>query len=381
MQLLRLFGIRIGVDASWFVVLFLAIYVLQDSFRGTVSGGDTAAYVAAVLVAFTFFGSIVLHELGHALAARREGIGVSGIDLFFFGGLMKMTRDPDTPGAEFRVAAAGPLVTLLLILLGAGAGMAVEGWNGLWDTVLLQGPGGASIGVLVLGWGIVLNAMLLAFNLVPAYPLDGGRIARAAIWKLTGDRSRATRVTAAMGRGFGWLLIAVGIGWAFSGSPFDGLWLAVLGWLLSQSARGVVAQTAFTDRLEGVTVADIMDHEPVVIPGETPAHRAFEEFFLRYGYDWFPVVDPEGRYVGRARRTPIETVAAGAEGERPVRDFIPPDDDGAVSHDSPLETLVASEPLRRLGALTAVDETGRLRGVVTVDQVTRALRARLAPQS
>ena len=381
MQLLRISGIRIGVDASWFVVLFLAIFFLQDAFRGTIDGSDTMAYVAAVLAAFLFFGSIVLHELGHALAARREGIEVNGIDLFFFGGLMKMARDTQSPGAEFRVAVAGPVVTLLIVLVGAALGVALAGWDGFRDTALLRDGDQVGLALLLLSFLVPMNVLLLAFNLVPAYPLDGGRIARALVWKLTGDRAKATRTAAAMGRAFGWTLIAVGLLLALRGATFDGLWLAVLGWLLSQSARGAIAQTAFTERLEGVTVADIMDTEPVTIPAEASAARAYEEFFLRYyGYDWFAVVDATGRYVGRARRTPIETVARGEDRERPVRDFIPPDDEGRVEANAPLEALLGSEPLSRLGALMAVDDTGRLRGVVTVEQVSRALRARLAPQ-
>lgn len=382
MQLLRISGIRIGVDASWFVVLFLAIFFLQDAFRGTIDGSDTMAYVAAVLAAFLFFGSIVLHELGHALAARREGIEVNGIDLFFFGGLMKMARDTQSPGAEFRVAVAGPIVTLLIVVAGTALGAALAGWDGFRDTALLRDGDQVGLALLLLSFLVPMNVLLLAFNLVPAYPLDGGRIARALVWKLTGDRAKATRAAAAMGRAFGWTLIAVGLLLALRGATFDGLWLAVLGWLLSQSARGAIAQTAFTERLEGVTVADIMDTEPVTIPAEASAARAYEDFFLRYyGYDWFAVVDATGRYVGRARRTPIETVARGEDRERPVRDFIPPDDEGRVEANAPLEALLGSEALSRLGALMAVDDTGRLRGVVTVEQVSRALRARLAPQS
>jgi predicted transcriptional regulator len=147
--------------------------------------------------------------------------------------------------------------------------------------------------------------------------------------------------------------------------------------MLGQSARGALVQTAFTERLEGVTVADIMDSEPVAIPASVTALRAYEDFFLRYGWDWFAVVDDEGRYVGRAFRTPIQEAADGANAHTPIGEIAGADTDGRVSDDAPLESLVTSEPLRRLGALMAVDADGRLRGVVTFEQVTRALRARL----
>ena len=127
LPLLKVFGIRVGVNYSWFLILFLVIYIVWDSLRDTLDASNTTLYVVAVVSAFTFFGSILLHELGHALAARREGIGVEGIDLFLFGGVMKMTREPDSPGAEFRVAAAGPLVTLLIMAAAAGAAVLVAG--------------------------------------------------------------------------------------------------------------------------------------------------------------------------------------------------------------------------------------------------------------
>src|SRR3712207_1985533 len=127
LQLARVFGIRIGVHNSWFLVLFLFIFLLSGNFRRRLGDDGTLAYLAAVTAALGFFGSIVLHELGHAMAARRTGIGVSGIDLFFFGGLMKMTRDTDSPRAEFWVAVAGPIVTLAIVLAGTAAGVAIAG--------------------------------------------------------------------------------------------------------------------------------------------------------------------------------------------------------------------------------------------------------------
>ena len=381
MQLFRVFGIRIGVDFSWFLVLFLAIFFLQDSFGRTLGEEDSStAYVAAVAAAFLFFGSIVLHELGHALAARREGIEVAGIDLFFFGGLMKMSRDTTSPGAEFRVAAAGPLVTLLIVLVGAGAGAAAWGWSGFWDAALLRDEGGDSVAQLLVSFVVTMNIALLVFNLIPAFPLDGGRIARAAVWRITGDRTKATRAAAGVGRGFSFVLIGFGLYLAFVGAVFDGLWLMVLGWLLGQAARGAVVQTKFTQRLEGVTVADIMDREPVTIPADTPVERAYEDFFLRYhGWPWFAVVEADGRYVGRVDRDAVAAAAYGDASADPVRALAAGGADARVDEDAPLEALVGSEALRRAGALMAVDAEGRLRGVVTLEQVSRALQARLAP--
>src|SRR4051794_36813312 len=132
-KLARILGIRIGVNASWFIVLFLFIYLFQDSFQETLAATDTVAFAVAVVAAVLFFGSILLHELGHAIAARREGIEVTGIELFLFGGVMKMSRDTDSPGGEFRVAAAGPAVTLAIVLVVGGPAMLLVGGERLLD--------------------------------------------------------------------------------------------------------------------------------------------------------------------------------------------------------------------------------------------------------
>ena len=164
-------------------------------------------------------------------------------------------------------------------------------------------------------------------------------------------------------------------------AAFDAIWFVALGWLLAQGARGAIAQTAFTERLAGITVADIMDADPVTIPAGLPARRAYEEFFLRYqGWEWFAVVEDDGRFAGLAHRAAMEHAALREDGRRRgARRRRPGAAEGQVPADTPLESLLASEPLRRLGALMAVDGEGRLRGVVTFEQVSRALRARLAP--
>jgi Zn-dependent protease len=323
-----------------------------------------------------FFGSILLHELGHALAARRSGIEVSGIDLFFFGGVMKMSSDTRTPGQEFKVAIAGPLVTLALVIVGALAAIALLGAGGFWDSATLEGTASSAAFELWLSFLVSMNVLLLVFNLVPAFPLDGGRIARAAAWKVTGDRGRATRLSAYLGQGFAGLLILYGLYVLIEQEDtVGGLWAIVLGYLLGSSARAAIAQSAFSERLAGVTVADIMDSEPVVIRADLPVARVWEEYFLRYGWPWFAVVEADGRYAGLAHRAAVEHAAHAESGDVPVRDVAAGADD-RVRFDAPLEILLGSEPLRRRGALMAVDAEGRLRGVVTVEQVMRALQSR-----
>jgi Zn-dependent protease len=375
LQLFRISGIRVGVHPSWFFILFLSIYWLRDSFETAIITPNQG-FIAAVVAAFLFFGSIVLHELGHAFAARRDGIGVGGIDLFFFGGFMRAMRDSETPGEEFRVAAAGPAVTLLLTLVFGAIGFALLG-DALGDAAKFS-PASGSIVEVIVAFTALANAALFVLNMVPAFPLDGGRIARSVAWKLSGDRHRATKFAAFLGQGFAVLMMAYGVfRLASGGDPFNGLWWIVLGWMLGGAARAAVAQSNFATRLEGVTAGDIMDAEPVVIPASLPVERAYDEFFLRYqGWPWFAVVEDDGQFAGLAHRAAVEHAALQEDPTLPVRAVV--SDSEQVRTDTPLESLIGNEPLRTLGALMAVDADGRLRGVVTVEQVSRALQARLA---
>jgi Zn-dependent protease len=379
-QLARVFGIRIGVDFSWFVVLFLIIFLLSDRFQEVLDSSSTVAYLTAVAAALLFFFSIVLHELGHAFAARRQGIEISNIDLWFFGGIARMSSDTKSPGGEFAVAVAGPVVTLLIVVLCGGVVALGSGANELSDTAQFLDTASASPLVVLLSWLTEINLALFLFNLLPAFPLDGGRIARAIAWKVTGDRNRGTRFAAWLGQGFAAIFIGLGLFLLISGAPFDGIWLAVLGWFLGGAARSTVVQTAFSEKLEGILVADIMDREPVAIPGALPVRRAEEDYFLRYRWPWFPVVDGYGRYIGIVRQERITGASAAGDDQITVELLVDDDlGDTRVEQDLPIEALLGSEPLRRIGALFAVDTEGVLRGVVTVDQLRRALQRATQP--
>jgi Zn-dependent protease len=373
-QVARIFGIRIGVHPSWFVVLFLMIWTLSGLYEDVV--GDNA-FALATLSAFLFFASVVLHELGHAVVARRNGIETHGIDLWLLGGLARLSRDSDSPGAEFRIAAAGPAVTLVFGLACLGAGVALSGSGGFGDALGFEDDGRVGAGEAVLAWLTWVNAVLLVFNLIPGFPLDGGRMARAIAWWRTGDRAKATRFASVLGQGFAYLLIGYGLYRFLIGDVLSLAWFGLMGFFIIQAARAADIQSQITARIEGLTVSDVMDQEPVSVSAELKLDRAIDEYFLRYGYSWFPVVDAGGKFIGvvsreRAERVPEQIRATSSVDE--VAQF----DLGhahAVPLDAPLESLLASEGLQALGAIMAVDGDGVLRGVVTVDQVRRALRA------
>ena len=202
LQLVRLFGIRVGVHPSWFVVLFLIIWALSGTYREVFRGDQTTAFVVATATALLFFASVILHELGHAVVAIRNKIGIIGIDLWLFGGLARMRREAPTAGVDLRIAAAGPAVTLLVVAVCGSLAWAI-GSSG--DLRLAFSPVRPGIGPVeaVLSYLALINSLLLVLNLIPGFPLDGGRIVRAVAWWKTGDRAKATRFAARLGRGSG----------------------------------------------------------------------------------------------------------------------------------------------------------------------------------
>src|SRR4029077_21009352 len=191
-QLARVFGIRIGVGVSWFVVLFLFVLVFTPSFHELLGGSRTTAYLVAVAVVLSFFVSVILHELGHALVARRNGLSVAGIDLWAFGGVTRMRELPRTPGSQLQVAIAGPAVTFVVIVLATVAAHLTVPSGHFTEVATGGGNVRATPAFVWLSWLATVNLFVLVFNLIPAFPLDGGQIAQALIWWRTGDRNRPT---------------------------------------------------------------------------------------------------------------------------------------------------------------------------------------------
>jgi len=376
-KLFDAFGIRVGVDLSWFLILFLMIFILSTPFRETLHSSDGTAYVTTVVSVLLLFGSLIIHELGHALVARRQGIEVKQIDLFLFGGLTRMCRDAATPGEDFKVAIAGPIATFGVILLCLALDVAIVGFHRLTHAIFLQSDIRITPVLLSLSWLLPMNVLLLVFNMIPAFPLDGGRVARSVVWRVTGDKRRGTQVAARMGQGFALVLGAIGLWWLTAVASFGGLWLLALAYLLWQSARGALVQSALTERIEGVRVADIMDTHPVAIAADTLVGQALDEYFLRYRSSWLPVIDDGGHLLGITRQERAQAAVDSGEAWLTVGSVLEPG--GApgwlVREDRPISELLTSDSLSRLGALMAVDAEGVLRGVVTAEQVRRALQS------
>ncbi|HET8777074.1 MAG TPA: site-2 protease family protein, partial [Candidatus Limnocylindria bacterium] len=254
----RVAGIELAIHPSWLVIAFLVTYSLAiGAFPRQYPGWPTSQYwIVAAATAALFFGSVLAHELSHALVARRFGLTVEGITLFIFGGVTTIDSDSRSPREEALIAIAGPATSI-------GIGLAL-----LAVDVAVSQP---QIGALV-GWLGFINLALGAFNLIPGFPMDGGRVLRALIWRIRGDRLAATRNAALVGRIFAYGLIGIGVWVALSFEIFSGLWLALIGWFLSNAAEATAAQAGVERTLSGVRVRDAIDSEPRSIsPNESVA--------------------------------------------------------------------------------------------------------------
>ncbi len=367
-QLARVFGIRITAGLSWFVVLFVYIFLLHELLGGQIPD----AFAVTVLTALSFFISLVIHELGHALTAKRNGLEVAEIQLWALGGITRTTGTTETAGAQFAVAAAGPLATVGVIVLCGLLSSLAASHQPLLSLAVEAGPHASPLGVWLKVLAI-LNLFVLALNLIPAFPLDGGQIAQAAIWKLTGDRNLAVRVTGRMGQAFAAALGVAGL-YLLTERYTSGVWLTLIALFVYQGAGAAVAQGSLGQRIQKLTVADVMDREPITIPMETTLLDAQEQFFARYKWPWFAVIDSARHFMGVLRQERVDAELAAGRPALSVLEALEDDIPVRIGETQPLESLLRSEALGRLGGMVAVDGEGTLQGVVTLAQVRQALR-------
>lgn len=374
-QLARVFGIPISVGISWFLMLFFYIFAFTPYFHEVLGGSHTTAYEVAVVSGLLLFLSLILHELGHALIARRNGLTVMGIELWALGGITRTSGAAESPGAQFRIAAAGPLVTLLVIIVSVALGEAIASDKHFLDVAVGNAVHSTPI-VVCLSWVATLNALVLVLNLIPAFPLDGGQIAYSFVWWRTGDRNRATLVTGRMGQGFA-VLLGIGSAVLFAQGDFNAVFIIFIALFIYQGAGAAVTQGALGQRMERLTVADVMDRDPVTIPAGLTLIDAQDQFFLPYRWHWFAVVDPTMHFLGVLRQDRLDAEISAGRPALFVTDALDDDTSMRIDEDQPLESLLRSrtDALSRLGGVVAVDGEGVLRGVVTLAQVRKALKA------
>ena len=346
----RIVGVRVGVNWTVLVVFTLLAYGLAaERLPQSYKGLHPVVYVLGGLVtAAAFLASLLAHELAHAIVARRNGLTVEGITLWLLGGVARFEGEPDSPGAELRIAGSGPLVSLLLgVVLAAASAM-----------LLLAGLNGMVAGCLA--WLAAINVVLALFNVIPAAPLDGGRLVHALLWRLSGDRTKATLRAAQAGRGFGWVTMVAGF--YMSLWNFSGLWLILIGWFLIAAAGTEAGQARALARLDGITIGRIMTPDPFTVPGSMTAAEFLREMLPRHRHTAYPLMeDGAVRGVVTAERI---------RGQEPGAAI------GAVAEDAghtSVETSLAEMLPRLARERLLVFDGERLVGIVTPRDLTRAL--------
>jgi Zn-dependent protease/predicted transcriptional regulator len=358
-QLGRIFGIRIGINWSWLVVVVLITWTLAAGIFPETNPGlsDTTYIVQAIVAAALFFVSLLMHELGHAVQARRDGLEIEGITLWLFGGVAQFKGTFPSAGAEFRIAIAGPLVSLVLGVLFA---------LGAWAT-----PEPEEVDAVV-AWLGYINLTLLAFNLLPALPLDGGRVLRSILWQVRGDFRAATRTASTVGRGFGYFFIAFGIFmFVFQGS-FSGAWLAFIGWFLLQAATAEDRYAQVSDTLGDLRVRDLMIRDPVTVNADASIGQFMDEVAWSRRFTSYPVVE-NGHVVGLLTFRAVAETPRSEWDSRSVRDCMIGRDRVPVFDEN--ETAVEA-----LAELTEADvhrgvvlDGERLAGFLSITDLARAL--------
>jgi Zn-dependent protease/predicted transcriptional regulator len=301
----KAFGIDIRVDWSWLLIFVLTTWNLGSAFGGLHPDWESAmTWGVAVVAALLFFASVLVHELAHSLVARARGIPVRSITLFMFGGVSNIQREPRSPGAEFWMAIVGPLTSLVLggalaWVAGIGAGPPQAVVSNPRQVIAALGPLAT-----LLGWLGSINFTLGLFNLIPGFPLDGGRMLRSLLWAATDDLRRATRWASWIGQGIAWLMIMAGIGMTFGVRvPFfgtgvgNGLWLAFIGWFLNSASVRSYQRVVVRDILEGVEVKRMMRSCPPTVPLGISISDLVHEHVMKTDDHAFPVME-DGRLVG-----------------------------------------------------------------------------------
>src|SRR5215213_1999190 len=357
----RIAGIEVRIDSSWAVIALLitySMYLRTSVLYPELSGGGAVGL--ASLSAVLFFGSVLVHELAHALVAQARGIRVQDITLFLFGGATRAKVDSRGPGDEFLIALVGPLTSGLLAgLFGIVAGLGSD---------LLSRPLAGTFGYLA--W---TNLLLAAFNLVPGFPLDGGRLLRSAIWKTTGSLARATQIASVAGQGVGWLLVAAGVAWLLAGDLAGGIWFAFIGWFLVQAARSSYQQLQLRQLLGGVEAEDVMAADLVRIPPQLSLQEAVDDYFMRYDHSGFPVQEG-GRTIGLLTLRALRRVPRTQWPTHRVRDhMVPLGDQVVVAPDARMDGVVGKLQNGQANrVLVAHDD--EVVGIITPSDLTRWLR-------
>jgi Zn-dependent protease/predicted transcriptional regulator len=364
----RMFGVEIGLHYSWIVIALLIVFSLAGHFRETNSQwGDGVVLITAVATGVLFFAAIIAHELAHSVVAKSRGVPVRSITLFALGGVAQIEKEASDAKTEFLIAIVGPITSFaigaVLIAFSLAAG---------WEPMET-----AKTPVLaMMVWLGYINIVLGLFNLIPGFPLDGGRVLRAIVWWVTRDAVRSTRIAARVGQTVALFFIITGIYRLFNGAGFAGLWIAIIGWFLLEAAGATYAQVEVDERLRGVRVGDIMARDCPTVEGRINLQTFVEEFLLRTGRRCFIVVE-NGRIAGIITAHEIKEVEPSLRLYKTVSDAMRPIDQlRTVTIDTPVKEVLETMGREDLNQLPVVSD-GRLEGVISRGQVLRYLQTRM----
>jgi Zn-dependent protease/predicted transcriptional regulator len=357
----RIAGIEVRIDSSWAVIALLITYSMY--LRVRLVYPDTSAGEAVwlgILGSALFFGSVLVHELAHAVVSQARGIRVQDITLFLFGGATRARVESRGPTDEFLIAVVGPLTSgVLAALFGIVAGFGSD---------VLPRPLAGTFGYLA--W---VNLLLAGFNLVPGFPLDGGRVLRSAIWRATGSYARATRIASMSGQAVGWLLVALGVVSLLAGNLAGGIWFAFIGWFLVQAARASYQELQLRHMLRGVEAEDVMTGNLLRIPPDVSLQDAVDDYFMRYDHGAFPV-DEHGRTVGLLTLRGVRRVPRDQWSSQRVRDrMVPLGGQVVVAPDDRMDGVLGKLEDSEAGRVLVVQD-GEVVGIITPSDLTRWLR-------
>jgi Zn-dependent protease len=368
----RIAGISIGLHYSWFIIALLIALSLAQHFRTVApQWSSTMVWTAAVITAVLFFAALLLHELAHSLLAKTRGLRVSAITLFALGGVSQIESEASDAKSEFWIAIAGPITSVVIGLVVLGTAR-LAGW--------LPGTEPATPVVSVMVWLGYINIMLAAFNMIPGYPLDGGRVLRAVIWWITHKADRSTQLAAQVGQAVAFIFILSGLFRFFVGANFGGLWLAFIGWFLLDASRASYVQVELMAGLRDRRVADIMDRDCPTVEGHFSLQEFVDEYVLRTGRRCFVVVQ-NGRVAGLVTPHEVKKVERIGWSQASVQSVMRPLGQlRTVAPDTPalqaLE-LMSREDINQLPVVS----NGRLEGVFSRGHVLSFLRTQAELQS
>jgi Zn-dependent protease/CBS domain-containing protein len=359
----KLAGIDIDIHVSWIIILVLLTVSLATGwFPQLYPGWSTATYwIVSLIASLLLFVSVLLHELAHSFVARRRGLPVKNITLFIFGGVSNIQQEPTSPGIEFQLAVVGPLTSLLIGAVCLLLQLPLRGSNSPLEGILF--------------YLAMANLLLGVFNLIPGFPLDGGRVLRSIVWRITGSMRQATRVAAITGQTIAYLFILLGIWLFFAGNILDGIWLGFIGWFLLSAAQSANSQVALESVLRGVTVGEVMNPKPATVPANVSLQQLVDAYFLPGGLRYALVMQGE-QLVGLMTLSDIRHIPREQWAQVSVSEaMVPLERLHVVSPQQPLSDVLPLMAGRDVNQLPVVQD-GALVGVVSRDAIVHYLEVR-----